>query len=121
MQPDGGFQLAGRHDRIVKIGDKRISLSEIERRLTDLPEIEDAVALVVTRHERQAIGVVLALNSALDEAALHQRRQQWKRQLQRWLEPLAMPRYWRIVATIPVTTQSKRAWPQIEELFHVAD
>jgi len=121
MQPDGGFQLAGRHDRIVKIGDKRISLSEIERRLTDLPDIGDAAALVITRHERQAIGVVLSLNSALDEAALHQRRQQWKRQLQRWLEPLAMPRYWRIVATIPVTTQSKRAWPQIEELFHVAD
>ncbi|MDH2068610.1 AMP-binding protein [Pantoea sp. GD03673] len=121
MQPDGGFQLAGRHDRIVKIGDKRISLSEIERRLTDLPEIEDAAALLVTRHERQAIGVVLSLNSALDDAALHQRRQQWKRQLQRWLEPLAIPRYWRVVATIPVTPQSKRAWPQIEELFHVTD
>ncbi len=121
MQLDGGFQLAGRHDRIVKIGDKRISLSEVERRLTDLPEIDDAAALVVTRHERQAIGVVLSLNSTLDEAALHQRRQQWKCQLQRWLEPLAMPRYWRVVATIPVTTQSKRAWPQIEELFHVAD
>ncbi|ELP26068.1 Acyl-CoA synthetase, AMP-(fatty) acid ligase [Pantoea agglomerans 299R] len=121
MQPDGGFQLAGRHDRIVKIGDKRISLSEIERRLTDLPEIDDAVALVVTRHDRQAIGVVLSLTSTLDEAALHQHRQQWKRQLQCWLEPLAMPRYWRIVATIPVTPQSKRAWPQIEELFHVAD
>lgn len=121
MQPDGGFQLAGRHDRIVKIGDKRISLSEIERRLTDLPEIDDAVALVVTRHDRQAIGVVLSLTSTLDEAALHQHRQQWKRQLQYWLEPLAMPRYWRIVATIPVTPQSKRAWPQIEELFHVAD
>jgi len=121
MQPDGEFQLAGRHDRIVKIGDKRISLSEIERRLTDLPEIDDAVALVVTRHDRQAIGVVLSLTSTLDEAALHQHRQQWKRQLQCWLEPLAMPRYWRIVATIPVTPQSKRAWPQIEELFHVAD
>ena len=121
MQPDGGFQLAGRHDRIVKIGDKRISLSEIERRLTDLPEIDDAVALVVTRHDRQAIGVVLSLTTTLDEAALHQHRQQWKRQLQCWLEPLAMPRYWRIVATIPVTPQSKRAWPQIEELFHVAD
>jgi len=121
MQPDGGFQLEGRHDRIVKIGDKRISLSEIERRLTDLPEIDDAVALVVTRHDRQAIGVVLSLTSTLDEAALHQHRQQWKRQLQCWLEPLAMPRYWRIVATIPVTPQSKRAWPQIEELFHVAD
>ncbi|TPV40795.1 acyl-CoA synthetase [Pantoea deleyi] len=121
MQPDGGFRLAGRHDRIVKIGDKRLSLSEIERRLLSLPEVADAAALVITRHERQAIGVVLSLNTPLDDAALHRRRQQWKRQLQRWLEPLAMPRYWRVVPAIPVTAQSKRAWPQIEELFHVTD
>jgi len=121
MQPDGQFQLAGRHDRIVKIGDKRVSLSEVERRLLSLPEITDAAALAVTRQGRQAIGVVVALNAALDDAALHQHKQQWKRQLQQWLEPLAIPRYWRVVAAIPVTSQSKRAWLQIEELFYVAD
>lgn len=121
MQPDGQFQLAGRHDRIVKIGDKRVSLSEVERRLLSLSGIGDAAALVVSRQGRQAIGVVVALNPPLDEAALHQHKQQWKQQLQQWLEPLAMPRYWRAVAAIPLTSQSKRAWPQIEELFDVAD
>jgi len=64
---------------------------------------------------------VVALNAVLDDAALHQHKQQWKRQLQQWLEPLAIPRYWRVVAAIPVTSQSKRAWLQIEELFDVAD
>ncbi|QGY28724.1 AMP-binding protein [Pantoea cypripedii] len=116
----GHFQLAGRQDRVVKIEDKRVSLSEIERRLLALPEIADAAALVIQRHGRQAIGVVLALDQPLDPATLAQRKQQWKQALQPWLESVAMPRYWRVVTTIPVTAQSKRAWPQIEELFHVA-
>ncbi|MCZ4058744.1 AMP-binding protein [Pantoea sp. LMR881] len=117
----GSFQLAGRHDRVVKIEDKRVSLSEIERRLLALPGVTDAVALAVTRHERQAIGVVVTLNAPLSEPDYHAQKRRWKQALQPWLEPVAMPRHWRVVDTIPVTSQSKRAWPQIEELFHVAD
>ncbi len=120
QQPSGAFQLAGRQDRVVKIEDKRVSLSEIERRLLALPGVEDAAALAIQRHGRQAIGVVLALPDTLDAATLIQRKKQWKIALQPWLEPVAMPRYWRVVSTIPVTAQSKRAWPQIEELFDVA-
>jgi len=120
QQPDGQFQLAGRNDRVVKIEDKRVSLSEIERRLLALPGVEDAAALAIQRHGRHAIGVVLALPDMPDAATLHQLKQHWKRALQPWLEPVAMPRYWRVVAAIPVTAQSKRAWPQIEELFDVA-
>lgn len=121
LQPDGRFQLAGRQDRVVKIEDKRVSISEIERRLLTLPGVEDAAALAIQRHGRQAIGVVLALAQLPDPASLAQCKQQWKQALQPWLEPVAMPRYWRVVTAIPVTAQSKRAWPQIEELFHVAD
>ena len=120
QQPDGQFQLAGRNDRVVKIEDKRVSLSEIERRLLALPGVEDAAALAIQRHGRHAIGVVLALPDMPDAATLHQLKQHWKRALQPWLEPVAMPRYWRVVTAIPVTAQSKRAWPQIEELFDVA-
>jgi acyl-coenzyme A synthetase/AMP-(fatty) acid ligase len=120
QQPSGQFQLAGRQDRVVKIEDKRVSLSEIERRLLALPGVEDAAALAIQRHGRHAIGVVLALPEMLDAATLHQLKMEWKRALQPWLEPVAMPRYWRVVTTIPVTAQSKRAWPQIEELFDVA-
>ncbi|MEQ9888492.1 AMP-binding protein [Pectobacterium zantedeschiae] len=116
----GHFQLCGRHDRVVKIEDKRISLSEIERRLLDLPDIADAVALQVTRPERSGIGVVLVLNTSDKTVDLPNLKRQWRHELQKWLEPLAMPRFWRIVDVIPHNSQSKRAWPQIQELFHVA-
>lgn len=116
----GHVQITGRHDRIVKIEDKRISLSEIERRLMALPGVVDAAALAITRHDRQGIGVVLALATPLDDHQLAAQKKRWKQHLQPLLESVALPRYWRVVATIPVTTQSKRAWPQIEELFHVA-
>ncbi|WKV49063.1 AMP-binding protein [Dickeya fangzhongdai] len=116
----GCFQLCGRHDRIVKIEDKRISLSEIERRLLSLPEIDDAVALQVTRQDRSGIGVVLVLKSPMAPAGLPALKRQWRHELHKWLEPVAMPRFWRIVDAIPLNSQSKRAWPQIQELFHAA-
>ncbi|WP_231617093.1 AMP-binding protein [Erwinia sorbitola] len=114
----GGFQLCGRHDRIVKIEDKRVSLSEIERRLLALPQVADAVALQVVRGDRSGIGVVLVLHQA--EGDLNALKRQWRHELQRWLEPVAMPRFWRVVDIIPHNSQSKRAWPQIQELFYVA-
>ncbi len=113
-----GFQLCGRHDRIVKIEDKRVSLSEIERRLLALPEVADAVALQVVRGDRSGIGVVLVLYQP--QSDLNGLKRQWRHELQRWLEPVAMPRFWRVVEIIPHNSQSKRAWPQIQELFHVA-
>lgn len=116
----GGFQLCGRYDRIVKIEDKRVSLSEIERRLLALPQVVDAVALSVSRPERNGIGVVLVLDAAYSEQQLIQLKRDWRHELHRWLEPVAMPRYWRIVETIPHNSQSKRAWPQIQELFYAA-
>lgn len=115
-----GFQLCGRYDRTVKIEDKRVSLSEIERRLMALPQVTDAVALAVSRPERNGIGVVLVLNADYDQKTLAQMKRDWRHELCRWLEPVAMPRYWRIVNTIPQNSQSKRAWPQIQELFYAA-
>ncbi|WP_051937072.1 AMP-binding protein [Erwinia sp. 9145] len=115
-----GFRLCGRHDRIVKIEDKRVSLSEIERRLLALPGVVDAAALVITRPERCGVGVVLVLDSDVTARQLLSLRQQWRQALHRWLEPVAMPRYWRVVESIPQNSQSKRAWPQIQELFYAA-
>ncbi|WP_213992862.1 AMP-binding protein [Sodalis sp. dw_96] len=120
FEATGGFQLCGRHDRIVKIEDKRISLSEIERRLMALPEVADAVALQVARPGRSGVGVVLVLRSPTQAADLPLLKRQWRHELHQWLEPVAMPRFWRIIDAIPLNSQSKRAWPQIQELFHAA-
>jgi acyl-coenzyme A synthetase/AMP-(fatty) acid ligase len=88
--------------------------------LLALPQVVDAVALSVSRPERSGIGVVLVLNAAYSEQQLVQLKRDWRHELHRWLEPVAMPRYWRIVETIPHNSQSKRAWPQIQELFYAA-
>lgn len=119
---DGTFRLDGRHDRVVKIEEKRISLSEIERRLTTLEGIDQAAVLLVQRGKRQCIGAVLVLNSnglhGLNHAGRGVQIRRWRQQLSDWLEPVAIPRYWRIVSEIPLNQQSKRSWPQLQELFN---
>lgn len=119
---NGLFRLAGRRGRVVKIEEKRISLNEVEQRLLALEGICEAAALPVSRGGRQGVGVLLVLN---DEA--RQRWQQqgskmqefaWRRALLPWLEPVAIPRYWRIIDEMPVNSMNKRVYAQLQELFH---
>ncbi|CDL82354.1 AMP-binding protein [Xenorhabdus szentirmaii] len=117
----GNFTLLGRRDRSVKIEEKRISLSEIERRLCEINEITDAAALLIRRGNRNHIGVVVVLKQ---EAHQHYRQQgirkfshAWRAQLKPLLEPVALPRYWRVIEAIPLNAQSKRSWPALQELF----
>ena len=42
----------------------------------------------------------------------------WRRALRPCLEPVAVPRYWRIVDEIPVNSMNKRVTAQLQELFH---
>lgn len=109
--PQGKFRLAGRRDRIVKIEEKRISLSEIERRLLTLPGVEDAAVVPIMRGNRIALGAVVVVSGQNGD------KQRWREALRAWLEPVAIPRYWRIVERIPLNSQSKRAWMQLQELF----
>lgn len=115
---DGQFSLVGRRGRVVKIEDKRISLDDIERRLLALDGIREAAALTVTRGGRQGIGVLLVLNEAV-----RQQHEQGKSAGARGdapfaSEPVAVPRYWRIVDEIPVNSMNKRVTAQLQELFH---
>ena len=119
---NGQFTIVGRRGRVVKIEEKRISLNEIEHRLLALEGICEAAALPVTRGGRQGIGVLLVLD---DEA--RQRWQKrgksaqevaWRRALRPWLEPVAIPRYWRILDEMPVNTMNKHVYAQLQEFFH---
>lgn len=122
FEENGQFHLVGRRGRVVKIEEKRISLSEVEQRLLELDGIREAAALPVSRGGRQGVGALLVLD---DEA--RQRWQQsagkaqeltWRRLLLPWLEPVAVPRYWRIIDEIPVNSMNKRVYAQLQELFH---
>lgn len=119
---NGQFHLQGRRGRIVKIEEKRISLSEIEQRLLALDGINDVAAVPVSRGGRLCIGVLLVLDEKTHQL-WHQhggkaQELAWRRSLLSWLESVAVPRYWRIIDEIPVNNMNKRVYAQLQELFH---
>jgi len=118
----GLFSIGARRGRVVKIEEKRISLQEVEQRVLELDGVIDAAALPVHRNGRQGIGVLLVLE---ENARLAWRQHggkaielAWRRALIPWLEPVAVPRYWRVLDEIPVNSMNKRVMTQLEEFFH---
>lgn len=116
---NGQFNIVGRRGRVVKIEEKRISLSEVERRLTDIDGIREAAVIPVSRHGRQGLGALVVLDAA-PQAQRQDKKLQlaWRRALIPWLEPVAIPRYWRIVDEMPVNSMNKRVYAHMQELFN---
>jgi len=115
------FILQGRVDRIVKIEEKRISLVEVEQRLNQLEWIEESAVLVIDDIHRLSLGAVLNLSeqgqvlmSSLGKGKFWIKIRQT---LRLWLEPVGIPRHYRIVSEIPVNKQGKRLHCDISQLF----
>lgn len=121
FEENGQFRLMGRRGRVVKIEEKRISLSEVEQRLLSLEGVREAAALALNRGGRQGVGVLLVLEDEARARWQHSGKAQelnWRRALLPWLEPVAVPRYWRVIDEIPVNSMNKRVYAQLQELFH---
>ncbi|WP_019616223.1 AMP-binding protein [Psychromonas ossibalaenae] len=115
------FILKGRVDRIVKIEEKRISLVEVEQRLNQLEWIDESVVLVVDDIHRLSLGAVIKLSAqgknsiqALGKGKFWIKLRQ---ALRLWLEPVGIPRHFRVVSEIPVNNQGKRLHSEIAQLF----
>lgn len=115
------FQLNGRADRIIKLEEKRLSLTEVERRLVSLPEVAEAAVLTQQQTGRTLLVAVIVLSpygevrrQTLSEGAF---TRELHRALRDWLEPVALPRRWRIIDAIPLNPQGKRAYAELQELF----
>lgn len=112
------FHLLGRRDRVVKIGEVRLSLTEIER------VVERTLGLViralpVVHGERTLIAAVV--NEALSPKWTGQLpdRRAVTQALHGTLDPLARPRLWRSVPDWPMNAQGKVETQRLLELFHV--
>jgi acyl-coenzyme A synthetase/AMP-(fatty) acid ligase len=125
LLPDGRFETVGRADRVLKIGEKRLSLPDMEERLLEHEWVE-AVALLPLEQKgemRVAAAVVLAKSGrevlagrgrrALRLALADSLAREWDRVL--------LPRVWRFVEALPEDPQGKVTLHSLRELFPEAD
>jgi acyl-CoA synthetase (AMP-forming)/AMP-acid ligase II len=111
VRDDGRFELLGRADGVVKIGGSRVAVAEIERLLRETPGVADATVVSVDtppprRHELWAAVVAPTLSVAALRDALLRR-----------VEPIAMPRRFRIVGALPREDNGKLVRARILSLF----
>jgi acyl-coenzyme A synthetase/AMP-(fatty) acid ligase len=118
---DGRFVLGLRADRIVKIGEKRLALPEMEARLHEHPFVDAAVLVLLDhRGEPRLAGAVVLTGEG---AAVLQRdgRRSLGTTLRRWLEPhwdrVLVPRVWRFVDQLPEDAQGKTSVTALQALF----
>ena len=94
----GRFRHLGRADGVLKIGSTRVSLAELEARLSALPGVKDAAVVPHAAsggrgHETWAV-LALEAGAALDAAEVREA-------LRAWLDPVVLPRRYRFVAALP--------------------
>ena len=115
------FILKGRSDRILKIEEKRISLTEVERHLTNLTWINEAAILPINDEKRLYLAAVITLSNdglqLLNDIGKGQFNLAIRKALYKWLEPVGVPRRFRVVDDIPVNSQGKRQMSQLKCLF----
>ena len=118
---DGRFLLKGRSDSVVKIEEKRISLSEVENRLMQTGFINDVKVIALQNEVRQYLAAVIVLNK---EGSKHFENKEkfivnryFHDFLMHYFENVVVPKRWRYVEAIPVDTQGKKHKEEIEALF----
>lgn len=121
---DGRFVLGPRLDRLLKLEQKRISLDAVEMALRALPEVRDAHVLPLWRETRQEIAAVIVPSAdgreqhdALGKAAFSR---QLRATLRARIEPLALPRRWRFLESLPMNSQGKLDQVAMAALFVTA-
>jgi len=116
----GRFVLEGRADSIVKIEEKRISLTEVESRLAESPFVAESAVIALTG-KRQYLGAVIALSDAGRARFAGAEKKEintfFREHLSRYLEGAVIPKKWRFVDAIPRNAQDKVARADLEALF----
>jgi acyl-coenzyme A synthetase/AMP-(fatty) acid ligase len=120
MLPNGQFILMGRMDSVVKIEEKRISLPEVEGRITESGLVSD-VCVIALEDTRQYLAAALVFNAQGKEKFAGLEKNEinkfWKEHLLKYFENLVVPKRWRYLESIPSDSQGKKKKEDIQLLF----
>ena len=110
------FAILGRKDRIVKIEEKRISISLIERYISELEAVCENKVVVLNRKGRDILGVVVvAADKNIERKEL---LSQIKDYLRSRVDNIAIPRMIRIIDGFKHNTMGKILNADLLELFN---
>ena len=128
-----GFELHGRADRIVKIEEKRVSLTALEQRLAASADVAEARVLMLADERPVVDAAGVTLPHAVRPAAVVALTEAGRAKLQRVGKPalvaelralllatvdrIALPRRWRLVDALPVNAQGKSTEALLGALF----
>jgi acyl-coenzyme A synthetase/AMP-(fatty) acid ligase len=121
LLPDGRFLLKGRIDSVVKIEEKRISLTEIENRILQ-SGLADDVCVISMEGKRQYLAAAIVINNKgtekFDGLEKNKINKFWRKYLSQYLENVVIPKKWRYLSELPVNTQGKKRKDDIMQLFN---
>lgn len=124
MLPNHTFHLRGRADRVVKVEQKRLSLTDMEHMLCKHDWIDSAAALVISGR-KESIAIVATLKPAgaqsLSSLGRHHFIQPLRAHLSQHFETVLLPRYWRFVEALPVNATGKVTQQSLSALFNLAE
>jgi len=117
----GLFRPLGRADRIVKIGEKRLALPEMESALREHPFVADAALVPFELVGDARVGAVVALSEsgqiALDIQGRRALGTALAEHLAAFWDRVLLPRAWRYVAELPRDAQGKTSHAALVELL----
>ena len=118
---DGRFILKGRSDSIVKIEEKRISMTEVEGRLMESGLVEDVKVVALSNDVRQYLAAAVVLNAKGREQFKDTEKfliNRWFHDyLMKYFENVVIPKKWRFMDKLPVDVQGKKHKLEIMALF----
>jgi len=123
LRDENKFELLGRSDRIIKLEERRISLTSIENSLSQNDRVQECRLLVLPgQRERLAALVVLNMegNRELAEKGKLAIVNDLRKSLEASVDPIAIPRHWRFVDAMPVDSQGKTSQRAMAELFRLS-
>lgn len=115
-----GFDLLGRADRLVKLEERRISLSAIERALEAQPCVETSRVLMLSGGRSRIAAVAVPSAAGRDLLAAQGRKaliDRLRGALRGQVDAIAIPRQWRFVEAMPVDSQGKTPEQLLAGLF----
>ncbi|MDD1610599.1 MAG: AMP-binding protein [Methylococcaceae bacterium] len=121
LQTNGQFILNGRLDRIVKIEEKRLSLTELEQCLLATPWLSDAFTLLISTHRDLIAAAVVLTDAGQQQLATLGRNhfiQQLRATLHQRFEAVLLPKKWLFFNSLPLTTQGKIDQTLLMQLFN---